>query len=101
VAGEKLFNDFACSTCHKEDGSGRGPVLNGVPGSTVQLADGSSVVADDNYLHESIVMSVAKVVRGYQPIMPVFQGQISEEQVMQLIAYIKSLKAPGTAPAAQ
>jgi cytochrome c oxidase subunit 2 len=46
-------------------------------------------------------MSVAKVVRGYQPIMPVFQGQISEEQVMELIAYIKSLKAPGTAPAAK
>ena len=65
------------------------------------LADGSTVVADDNYLHESIVMSVAKVVRGYQPIMPVFQGQISEEQVMELIAYIKSLKAPGTAPAAK
>jgi cytochrome c oxidase subunit 2 len=101
VAGEKLFNDFACSTCHKSDGSGRGPVLNGLPGSTVALADGSSVVADDNYLHESIVMSVAKVVRGYQPIMPVFQGQVSEEQVMQLIAYIKSLQAPGTAPAAQ
>jgi cytochrome c oxidase subunit 2 len=63
-----------------------------VAGSPVQLADGRTVIADDNYLRESIVNSQAKVVQGFQPIMPVFQGQISEENLMQLIAYIKSLK---------
>jgi cytochrome c oxidase subunit 2 len=91
-AGEKLFTDYTCVTCHLPDGKGRGPSLLGVAGSTVALSDGRKVVADDNYLRESIVNSQAKVVAGYQPIMPVFQGMIGEEQVMQLIAYIKSLK---------
>jgi cytochrome c oxidase subunit 2 len=90
--GRKLFSDHQCITCHKDDKSGRGPSLVGVAGSPVQLADGRTVVADDNYLRESIVNSQAKVVQGFQPIMPVFQGQISEENLMQLIAYIKSLK---------
>src|SRR5579871_1645613 len=90
VVGERLFNEKACATCHKSDGTGVGPVLNGVPGSTVQLADGRSVVADDAYLHESILLSQAKIVKGYAPVMPVFQGQLSEEDVLSLIAYIKS-----------
>ena len=58
----------------------------------MELADGRTVVADDNYLRESIMNSQAKVVKGFPPLMPVFQGQISEENVLQLIAYIKSLK---------
>jgi cytochrome c oxidase subunit 2 len=91
-AGEKLFTDYTCVTCHLPDGKGRGPSLVGVAGSTVALSDGRKVLADDNYLRESIVNSQAKIVAGYQPIMPVFQGMIGEEQVMQLIAYIKSLK---------
>jgi cytochrome c oxidase subunit 2 len=90
--GEQLFTELQCITCHKADSTGKGPSLVGVPGSTVQLADGRSVVADDNYLRESIVNSQAKVVQGYQPLMPTFQGQISEENLLQLIAYIKSLK---------
>jgi cytochrome c oxidase subunit 2 len=104
AAGEKLYNDDACVTCHD---TGRGPSLNGLAGSTVELADGRTVVADDTYLRESIVNSQAKIVKGYQPIMPVFQGVISEEGLMNLIAYIKSLKAspstqtPGPAPAAK
>ncbi len=61
-------------------------------GNPVQLTDGRTVVADDNYIRESIMNSQAKVVQGFQPIMPLFQGQISEENLMQLIAYIKSLK---------
>jgi cytochrome c oxidase subunit 2 len=101
ATGEKLFNQYACISCHKMDGSGRGPVLAGVPGTTVQLADGRSLLADDNYLRESIMMSPVKVVRGFQPIMPVFQGQISESDVMNLIAYITSLKAPAAGGQAQ
>lgn len=90
--GERLFTDLACITCHKTDTSGRGPMLAGVFGSTVELADGRRVVADENYLRESIVNPQAKVVRGFQPIMPTFQGTVSEENLMQLIAYIKTLK---------
>jgi len=90
--GEQLFRDLACVTCHLNDGSGRGPSLADLPGSTVKLADGSTVIADDNYLRESIVNSQAKIVQGFQPIMPVFQGAVSEESVLQLISYIKSLK---------
>jgi len=90
--GRQLFAQYQCATCHKEDKTGRGPSLVGVAGHPVQLADGRTVFADDNYLRESIVNSQAKQVAGYQPIMPTFQGQISEENLMQLIAYIKSLK---------
>src|ERR1017187_736623 len=98
--GEKLFADLSCITCHKSDSTGRGPSLLGVYGSTVTLADGRKVVADENYLRESIVNSQAKVVQGFQPIMPVFQGMVSEENLMQLIAYLKTLKAPASAATA-
>lgn len=90
--GERLFTDLACVTCHKADTTGRGPVLAGVFGSQVRLLDGRTVVADENYLRESIMNPQAKVVLGYQPIMPTFQGTVSEENLMQLIAYIKTLK---------
>jgi cytochrome c oxidase subunit 2 len=103
-AGQQLFNgQFACNTCHKEDGSGLGPPLSGVFGSTVTLADGRTVVADDNYLRESIMNPSAKIVRGFPSpsLMPTFQGQATEEQIMSLIAYVKSLKpAAGAKPAA-
>jgi cytochrome c oxidase subunit 2 len=97
--GEKLFSEYACVTCHRADGSGAGPVLNGIYGSTITLADGRTVVADDNYLRESIMVPTAKVVRGFQPVMPPFQGIVNEESLMQLIAYIKTLK-PAAAAAA-
>jgi cytochrome c oxidase subunit 2 len=98
--GEKLFADLSCNTCHKQDSSGRGPSLIGVFGNPVKLADGRTIIADENYLRESIVNSQAKVVQGFQPIMPVFQGMVSEENLLQLIAYIKTLKAEPAAPAA-
>jgi cytochrome c oxidase subunit II len=97
--GERLFTDLACITCHKDDATGRGPSLRGVYGSKVELTDGRVVVADDNYLRESITDSQAKVVKGYQPIMPAFQGQVSEESLLQLIAYIRSLRPRPTAGA--
>lgn len=107
AGGEKLFAELACNTCHKPDSSGRGPVLNGVAGKPVLLADGSTVVADDNYLRESIMNPQARIVAGFQPLMPTFQGLVNEEGLLQLIAYIKGLPpaaggaaAPAAAPAA-
>jgi cytochrome c oxidase subunit 2 len=93
VAGEKLFAEKACTTCHSPDGSGRAPSLNGVYGANVLLADGSTVAADDAYIRESILNPQAKIVAGYQPLMPSFQGQLTEEQIMDLTSYIKSLQS--------
>ncbi len=94
--GEKLFQQLGCSTCHLLDQQGRCPILRGVYGSHVQLADGRSVIADDAYIRESILNPNAKIVAGFRPdIMPTFQGQISEEGILQLIVYIKSLAILG------
>ena len=87
-AGAKLYNDLTCITCH---GTGRGPYLAGIYNHPVKLNDGTTVIADDAYLRESILYPSAQIVEGYSPIMPTFKGQITEEQVLQLIAYIKSL----------
>jgi cytochrome c oxidase subunit 2 len=92
--GEILFQKYACNTCHTNDATGRGPVLAGLYGTPVQLTDGAIVTADDNYLRESILNSQAKIVRGFQPIMPTFQGQMNEEDLLKLIAYLKSLGKP-------
>ena len=100
--GQKLFQDFACITCHRSDGQGRGPVLDGVFGRKVDLASGQTVTADEAYIRESILSPSAKVVAGFQPIMPTFQGLVSEEQLMALIEYVKSLKAhEGAQPATE
>lgn len=98
AAGEQLFTQLACSTCHKADATGRGPVLVGVFGSQVRLASGRTLVADENYLRESILNPMAKVVYGYQPVMPTYQGQLSEEGLLQLISYLKTQKVPPSAP---
>ena len=93
--GAKLFNDLACSTCHLDSGQGRGPSLHDIVGTTVELADGSSTKVDEAYLRESILTSQAKVVKGFQPLMPTFQGLVSEENLVALIEHVKSLsKAP-------
>lgn len=98
--GESLFAQSGCSTCHLMDQQGRCPVLKGLYNKPVQLADGRTVVADDAYLRESILEPNAKIAAGFEPnIMPNFKGQISEQNVIQLIAYIKSL-APSE-PASQ
>ncbi len=90
-AGASLFQQYGCSGCHHADGSGPGPSLVGVFGHTVHLNDGSTLIADESYVRESILNPTAKIVEGYQPIMPSFQGRLSEEQILQLIAYIQSL----------
>jgi cytochrome c oxidase subunit 2 len=93
ATGEKVFAELGCATCHHQDAQGRGPNLQGVFGKPVQLADGSTVTADENYLRECILEPGAKRVKGFQPIMPTFQGLVSEEQVNALVAYIKSISA--------
>jgi cytochrome c oxidase subunit II len=90
-AGAQLFQSLACNTCHLDTGQGRGPVLKGAYGKPVELEGGGSAVMDDAYIRESILRPTAKVVRGFQPVMPPFQGLVSEEQLLQLIAYVKSL----------
>jgi cytochrome c oxidase subunit 2 len=97
--GEKLFQDLACANCHKADGTGRCPSLVGVFGKSVQLAGGGTVMADEAYIRESILHPAAKVVAGYQPVMPTFQGLVTEEGILQLVEYVKSLAPkPGVAP---
>ena len=86
--GAKLYQQYACATCH---GTGKGPPFVNLFGSTVKLQDGRTVVADDAYLRESILFPSEKIVAGYPAIMPTFKGQISEEQLLQLIAYIKTV----------
>jgi len=93
-AGERLFVDLACNTCHRPDSQGRGPVLDGLIGRTVTLQSGQTIVADEAYVRESILNPSAKITSGYQPIMPTFQGLVTEEQVLQIIEYMKSLKKP-------
>ena len=98
AAGQKLFANLACNTCHLERQQGRGPVLTNLFGSTVQLQNGATVVADEAYIRESIVNPQAKIVAGFQPIMSTFQGLVTEEQLLQLIAYVRSLSQQGAAP---
>jgi cytochrome c oxidase subunit 2 len=92
--GEKLFQSMGCNTCHRGDSGQRGPNLNDLFGRTVTMNDGKQYVADEAYLRESILQPAAKIAQGFQPIMPTYQGQLSEENLIQLIEYIKSLKNP-------
>ncbi|MBZ5660521.1 MAG: cytochrome c oxidase subunit II [Acidobacteriia bacterium] len=91
AAGEKLFLQQGCGTCHLADGTGPGPSLLGVYGNQVKLTTGDSVLADDGYMRESLLAPRAKIVAGYIPIMPSFQGQLTEEQIGNLIAYLRVL----------
>ncbi|MGH9494800.1 MAG: cytochrome c oxidase subunit II [Candidatus Sulfotelmatobacter sp.] len=91
ATGEKIFAELGCVTCHRSDSQGRGPNLQGVFGKPVQLEDGRTITADENYLRECILDPGSKRVKGFQPIMPTFQGLVTEEQVNALVAYIKSM----------
>jgi cytochrome c oxidase subunit 2 len=98
-AGQQLYQSMGCASCHGANAEGgRGPALQGVFNSQPQLNNGQIVKADENYLRESIINPQAKIVSGFGPIMPSFQGQVTEEQLLQLTAYIRSLGA-NTTPA--
>ena len=106
VAGQQLYQSLGCVSCHGSNGEGgRGPALAGLFGRQTQLTNGQSIRADEAYIRESVVNPQAKLVEGFGPIMPTFQGQISEDQLVQLIAFIKSLQTnnpqqatPGASP---
>jgi cytochrome c oxidase subunit 2 len=105
--GRKLFESLRCDTCHLSDSktgpaaeptgvpAARGPSLRGLLGREVELEGGGRVLADEAYLRESILKPMTKISKGFQPLMPTYEGQVGEEQILQLIAYIKSLEAQG------
>jgi cytochrome c oxidase subunit 2 len=97
--GKQLFTTLGCATCHRVDVQGRGPNLTGVYNKPVLLEDGRTVIADENYVRESILNPTAKIVNGFKPVMPTFQGIVSEEQLNALVAYVKSLAQPPTGTA--
>jgi cytochrome c oxidase subunit 2 len=102
TTGHQLFQTLGCASCHGPNGEGgRGPALLGVFNSQVQLATGQTIHGDESYIRESILNPQAKIVAGYGPIMPTFQGVVNEEQMVQLIAYLKSMSSnPASAPGA-
>jgi cytochrome c oxidase subunit 2 len=89
--GQELFRRYGCSGCHDPGGTVRAPRLQGVFGSPVPLSDGSVVVADERYVRDSILNPKAQVAAGYDPVMPTFAGQISEDDLAKLVAYIESI----------
>jgi len=95
--GRDLFsNKLGCASCHAGGPQQRGAKLENVFGTQVKLTGGQTVLADDNYVRNSILNPASQVVEGFQPIMPTFKGQVTEEQLNALVAYIKSL-TPGAA----
>jgi cytochrome c oxidase subunit 2 len=99
--GQKVFAEMGCAACHRSETQGRGPDLAGVYGHPVMLDNGTTVNADDNYMRESILNPGAKVVSGFRPIMPTFNGIVNEEQMLSLLSYMKSLSQPQQGNAAQ
>ncbi len=89
--GERAFHTRGCSGCHAPNAAIRAPLLEGIYGKPVPLTDGTLVPADDQYLRDSILQPNKQISAGYEAIMPTFQGQISEEELNAIIAYLKSL----------
>lgn len=101
-AGEQLYNQLGCGTCHEQVSGARGPSLYGLYNRSVELMTGETVTADDTYLRRSILEPSAQIVAGFAPLMPTYRGQVGEEDILKLVAYIKSLAAhrPAGAPTA-
>jgi len=93
-AGQRLFTELGCIACHAGLPGGLGPKLDGVFGHEVTLADGSKVIADEAYVRESILEPMTKLVAGFTPVMPPFKGVVKDDQLDNLVAYIKSLSNP-------
>jgi cytochrome c oxidase subunit 2 len=91
--GERLFRDLGCGGCHGGSGVVRAPPLAGLYGKSVPLADGTVTIADERYIRDSIVRPRSEIAAGYAPVMPSFAGKIGEDDLVRLVAYIKSLAA--------
>ena len=97
-SGARLFREFGCSGCHVQSGIVRAPSLQGLFGRPTPLMSREVVIADEKYIHDSILYPARDIAAGYEPLMPSYEGRISEEQLFELVAYIKSLAsaAPAT-----
>jgi cytochrome c oxidase subunit II len=91
LAGERLFRDRGCSGCHSDNSQFHAPLLEGVYGKPVPLSTGEVVPADDHYLRDSILLPAKQISAGYENIMPSYTGRLSEEEIMQILAYLKSI----------
>lgn len=92
-AGRVLFENNRCDTCHAAGAGQRGPEIEGLFGEYVLLEDGQTILFDEEYVRTSILEPKQHVTKGFEPVMPTYQGQLGEEQILALIAYIKSLAA--------
>jgi cytochrome c oxidase subunit 2 len=90
-SGARLFRELGCSGCHVGNSVVRAPPLEGLHGKMVPLASGDFVVADDRYLRDSILLPNLEITAGYEPLMPTYQGKVTEEHILELIAYIKAI----------
>ena len=95
-SGENLFRELGCSGCHVGSTTVHAPPLEGLYGKMVPLSDGTFVIADDKYLRDSILLPSSQIVAGYQPLMPTYEGNVTEVVLLELIAYLKSIG--GSAP---
>jgi cytochrome c oxidase subunit 2 len=104
AAGERLFRSYGCSGCHGAASVVRAPALEGLYGRPVPLSSGATLIADETYIRDSILLPKQHIVAGYEPLMPSFQDQIGEAELFELVAYIKSLQPahhPLTLPSAR
>ncbi|MCG8350569.1 MAG: cytochrome c oxidase subunit II [Chloroflexales bacterium] len=99
LAGQQIFAQQGCASCHRLETNVRAPVLEKLYGSTVRLDTGETFIADENYIRQSILDPASQVVAGFEPIMPTYEDQLTEDQLLQLIAYIKAIGNPdGSTP---
>jgi len=96
LSGQALFEAKACNSCHRPDTAARAPILDDLYGREVVLNDGRTITADEGYLRESIMDPASKIVAGYQPIMPTYRGQLSEEEILELLSHLRSLSEKGS-----
>ena len=89
--GGTLFRELGCSGCHEGSSKIHAPSLDGLYGRPVPLSDGSTVIADDKYIRDSILLPRSQIAAGYEPLMPSFEGKVNEDQLLRLVLYIKSL----------
>jgi cytochrome c oxidase subunit 2 len=90
-SGARLFRELGCSGCHVGNSVVRSPSLEGLYGKLVPLQNGDIVRADDRYLRDSILLPASQITAGYENLMPTFQGRLTEEELFELIAYLKRL----------